>query len=124
MDKELATNVWQMSGFIKSYTAGILILKEGMVSFITANGEQFKVPLTDIKNTKWPALQLGYGVHLDVNGKTYKLTFIQPPGENSLDPGMITGIGRIAAGVESINTLTHLKDYKSHANEWKEVLKN
>jgi hypothetical protein len=124
MKKELATHVWQMSGFIKSYTAGVLILNDGMVSFLTEKGEQFKVPLSEVKNIKWPILQMGYGVHFDVNGKTYKFTFVQPPGENSFDPGMISDIGRIATGIESINTLAHLKDYKVHANEWKEVLKN
>jgi hypothetical protein len=123
MEKELATNVWQMSGFVKSYTAGLLLFKDGQVSFLTQQGQQFKVPLSEVQNIKWPALQFGYGVHLDVNGKTYKLTFSQPAGENSFDPGMITDVGRIAMGVDSIRGLMHLKEYKANANQWKEVFK-
>ena len=122
MEKELTTNVWSISGFLPSYKAGILALNNNMVAFITKKGEEFHVPLSDIKIIKWPKLQFGYGVHLDVKGKTYKLTFAQPNGENALDPGMITDFGRIAGGVDSIRGLLHLKDYKANANQWREVL--
>lgn len=122
MEKELISNVWAMSGWIVSYTPGILTLKGGLVSFVTAKGEQFSTPLTEIKNVKWPKMQMGVGVHLDVNGKTYKFTFMKPRGQDSLDPYMMTDVGRITGGISAINSLIHMKEYKVVAKEWREIV--
>jgi len=121
MEKELETKVWQMSGFVKSYTEGLLIFKEGKVSFLMQQGEQFKVPISEVKNIKWPFLQFGYGVHIDVNGKTYKLTFGEPRTPNPYDPGMMTDVGAIAGGVDAISKLRKYKIYKANAKQWKEI---
>lgn len=122
MEKELISNVWAMSGWIISYTPGILTLNNGTVTFLTAKGEQFNTTQDGIKNVKWPKLQMGYGVHFDVNGKTYKFTFMQPNGQSALDSGMVTSFGRIANGISAIKSLSHMKEYKAVANEWREVL--
>jgi hypothetical protein len=122
MEKELISNVWAASGWIVSYTAGVLTLHNGLVSFLTAKGEEFNIPLTEIKNVKWPKMQFGYGVHIDVNGKTYKFTFMQPNGQSRLDEGLITSFGRIANGVSAIKSLAHMKEYKQVAKEWREIV--
>lgn len=122
MEKEFVSNTWAMSGWIISYNAGILALSENMISFISARGEEFKVPLMSITNVKWPMLQLGYGVNFDAAGKTYKFTFMQPNGQSPLDSDAFVGFGRIAIGISAIKTLSRAKEYKTIANKWKEVL--
>ena len=122
MDKQLVSNTWPMSGWIVSYNAGILALSESMISFISAIGEEFKIPLTSITNVKWPMLQLGYGVSFDVMGKTYKFTFMQPNGQRPLSSDAFVGLGKIARGICAIKTLSLTKEYKTIANKWKEVL--
>ena len=122
METTIVSNVWAMSGWIVSYTAGILSLSEGEVSFYTAGGEQFRVPVSEIKNVKWPKLQMGYGVHLDVNGKTYKFTFMQPNGQSPLDSGIGTSFGRIANGLSALKSLSNMKEYKMAAKQWREVV--
>jgi len=122
MEKEIVSNAWSASGWIASYTAGILTLKEGVVSFFTASGEEFNIPVTEIKNVKWPMLQMGYGVHFDVNGKKYKFTFMQPNGQKKLDQGLVTSFGRIVNGVSAIKSLAHMKEYKQVAKEWRGIV--
>ena len=122
METTIVSNVWAMSGWIVSYTPGILSLSEGEVSFFTAGGEQFRVPVSEIKNVKWPKLQMGYGVHMDANGKTYKFTFMQPNGQSPLDSGMGTAFGRIATGLSALKSLSNMKEYKTAAKQWREVV--
>ena len=122
MEKELVSDVWAMSGFFVSYTPGILTLKNDVISFLTANGEQFSTPLAEVKNVKWPKMQMGLGVHIDVNGKTYKFTFMQPSGQSRLDQGLVTSFGRIANGVSAIKSLSHMKEFKQVAKEWREIV--
>ena len=122
METEFSSNTWAASGWIISYKAGILVLKENMISFISAKGEEFKVPLTAVTNVKWPKLQMGYGVHFDAAGKTYKLTFMQPNGQSPLGSDAFGGLGSISYGISAIKTLSHAKEYKAIANKWKEIL--
>ena len=122
MEKELVSNAWALGPFT-ACTPGILRLNEGVVTFFSAKGEEFSTPVTAIKNVKWPWLQMGYGVHLEVNGKKYKFTFLQPARETMLDPSMMTDFGRVANGASSINSLIHMKDHKPVAKAWREVLR-
>ncbi len=118
----LTSNAWSMSGLIISYTAGLLTLDNGMVSFNTAKGEQFQVPLSEIKNVKWPKLQMGYGVHMEVNGKKYKLTFFQPAGQSTYTAQFNGDYGRIGNISDIVNRISGMKDFKISAAEWRAVL--
>lgn len=122
MEKELNNYVWLMSGFIISYNAGRLWLKDDRVTLITRKGKEFDVPLNEVKTIKWPKLQMGFGVHIEVNGKTYKITFGQPQGETTIDEQDPNYYNEYANMADSINRIGHLKDYKANANAWREVL--
>ena len=122
MENNISSDVWSASGWIASYTRGLLTLNNGILRFNTDKGEEFAAPLAALQNIKWPRLQMGLGVHFEVNGKKYKFTFMEPASERMVDPGGFTDFGRIANGFSAIKAMSHIKDYKAVAKQWREII--
>ncbi len=122
MSQDLASKVWLMHGVFGGAAPGMLGFKDGTVSFETPQGEVFNVPLTGLKEVKWPTLQFGLGFNAVVNGEKYKFTFMKPNGAADLD-GSFIGFTRIGRGIESMATLAKWGDSKAQAKLWKELLK-
>jgi hypothetical protein len=127
MQDEIKSKVWQLKGIFNIGTPGMLILKDGFVSFMTEEGEKFKVPLQEIKDVKWPFLQFGLGLHAFINGQKYKFTFMKPNGASELDASALDGLfklGGLGNGVDSIATLANMGNNKRSAKQWKAILGN
>ncbi len=125
MSQEIISKVWQLHGALTVATPGILALQDGMASFETEDGEAFHVPLSDVKEVKWPFLQFGLGFNATINGQTYKFTFMKPNGAPQLNDSSILGglrFTRIGRGVDAAATLAKWGDNKKSAKEWKAVL--
>ena len=118
MEQELISKVWQLHGALAfgGVTPGLLRLKESKVSFINAEGEQFNVPVTEIKEVNWPFYQFGLVFTAVINEKKYRFSFAEPSNVNTADnaaekfAGLINDLGIISSG-------------RVAANEWKAVLK-
>lgn len=125
MEQEIISKVWLLHGTFGGASAGLLILGEGKVSFVTAEGEHFNVPVTEVKEVKWPFLQFGLGFNASVNAQKYKFSFMKPNGAPELDDstlGQLARFTRIGRGVDSIATLAKWGDSKKTAKQWKAVL--
>jgi len=127
MEQELVSKVWQLFGLVGRVIPGLLMWKNGQVTFLTEDGMQFNVPLAEVKNIKWPFLRMGLGFDAVVNGKKYKLSFTKPnPSAPELDDTAsdqllrLTDQGRF---FDSIKTLRNLKTDKATTKTWKEILK-
>ena len=127
MEQELVSKVWQLFGLVGRVIPGLLMWKNGQVTFLTEDGMQFNVPLAEVKNIKWPFLRMGLGFDAVVNGKKYKLSFTKPnPSAPELDDTLgdqllrLTDQGRF---FDSIKTLRNLKTDKATTKTWKEILK-
>ena len=127
MEKELVSKVWQLFGLVGRVIPGLLIWNEGQITFLTEEGTQFNVPLTEVKDVKWPFLRMGLGFDAFVNGKKYKFSFTKPnPSAPELDDTVgdqllrLTDAGRFW---DSIGTLSNLKTDKATTRTWKEILK-
>ncbi|MGI8580696.1 MAG: hypothetical protein ACR2KX_00745, partial [Chitinophagaceae bacterium] len=77
MDQEIYSKVWHTKGVFTIATPGLLILENGNVSFITEAGDQFRVPVAEIKEVKWPLMLFGLGFKAMINGQKYTLTFMK-----------------------------------------------
>lgn len=125
MDQQIVSKVWQMHGALVVATPGLLIFDNGIVSFVTEEGEKFNVPLPEIKEIKWPFLQFGYGFNATVNGQKYKFTFMKPNTAPNLDDSTLTQLSRITTwgrGVDSVATLANMGKDKKTAKQWKALL--
>ena len=114
-----------MDGPFKVATPGMLIHTQGSVSFITEEGEQFKVPKSELKEVKWPFLQFGLGFTTVVNGKKYKFTFMKPNGARDLNASALDGmlnIGGLGQGVDAIASLAKWGSNKKSGKAWKALL--
>jgi len=122
MEQELLTKVWRMQGLLSTPTPGLLILADGHISFVTADGEMFSVPVSDIKDVKWPFIQFGLGFNSTVNGTQYKFTFMKPNGAADIDSSALDGLtafSRIGRGIDAIATLSKWGSNKQAAKQWK-----
>ena len=127
MEQELVSKVWQLFGLVGRVIPGLLMWKNGQVTFLTEDGMQFNVPLAEVKNIKWPFLRMGLGFDAVVNEKKYKFSFTKPnPSAPELDDTLgeqllrLTDQGRF---FDSIKTLRNLKTDKATTKTWKEILK-
>ena len=125
MQQQLVSKVWQIAGTFGGANPGLLILDNGYVSFVTAEGEHFNVPISEVKDVKWPFLQFGYGFNATVNGSTYKFTFMKPNGAAELNESNISqlaGLTRGGRGVDAMFTLANIGKDKKTAKEWKAIV--
>lgn len=127
MAQELISRVWQIHGLIGQVTPGLLILDNAHIQFITEEGTQFHVPVTGLKNIKWPFLRMGLGFDAIVNEKKYQFSFAKPnPTAPELDDTLIEPILRFTDGGrlwEAVKSFKNLKADKQTTKEWKKVLK-
>ena len=124
MEQKLLTKVWQMGGLLSAPTPGLLILSDGHISFVTGDGEKFSVPVSDVKDVKWPFLQFGLGFNSTVNNTQYKFTFMKPNGAAEIDNSAMEGLtafSRIGRGIDAIATLSKWGSNKEAAKQWKAV---
>lgn len=118
MEQELISKVWQLHGALAlgGVTPGLLILKEAKISFISAEAEQFNVPVSEMKEVSWPFYQFGLVFTAVVNEKKYRFSFAEPGNVNTGDnaPEKINLL---------INNIDLISTGSSAAKEWKAVLK-
>jgi len=125
MDQEIYSKVWHSKGVFTIATPGLLILENGNVLFITEAGEQFNVPVTEIKDVKWPFMLFGLGFKAMINGQKYTLTFMKGASDPELDDTTLDQFSRLTTfgkGVDSIVTLANWGKSKETAKQWKDVL--
>ena len=125
MQEEITSKVWQMHGALSVATPGLLIFNEGQVSYITEQGEQFNVPISEVKEVKWPFLQFGLGFNATVNQNVYKFTFMKPNTASDLNDSTVNELlrfTRIGRGVDAFATLSKWGDNKKSAKQWKTIL--
>lgn len=125
MDQEIVSKVWRMHGALSVADPGLLIFSEGKVSFVSPQGEHFKVPVSEIKDIKWPFLQFGYGFNATVNGEKYKFTFMKPNTAPELNDSTLTQLSRftqLGRGIDAFGTLAHMGKDKKTAKQWKALL--
>src|SRR5579884_1861366 len=56
-------------------TPGIMRLADGRISFKTARGMAFDVPVGDLRNVSFPGWNQGTAVKFKVNGRRYRIAF-------------------------------------------------
>ena len=126
MQGELVSKIWRIYGIVSEVTPGLLVWNNRLVSFITEEGKEFEVPVSEIKNIRWPFLRMGLGFDAEVNGEKYKLSFTKPnPTARELDDNLAEQIFRyidIGKFIDSIKTLSNLKADKATVRKWKEIL--
>lgn len=126
MSQEIVSKVWHLAGLFGVVTPGLLIYEGGNVHYVTDEGEQFGVKLSELQQVKWPFLRMGMGFDAIINGKKYQFSFSKP---NPTAPEMGDTNAEIllrAIGVgkfwEAIGTLSNLKTDKVTTKKWKELL--
>lgn len=126
MNPGLISKVWKISGLIGSVTAGVLVWKNGQVSFITEDGIQFQVQLREIKNIKWPFLRMGMGFDAEINGRKYKFSFAKPnasaPEIKIINGNPLPKVVFAGQYFDDVSSLMDVKANKAVAAQWKEVL--
>ncbi len=126
MSKDLVSKVWKLSGLFGSVLPGVLVWKKGRVLFITEEGVQFDVPLTSIKDLKWPFLRMRMGFDATINEKKYKFSFSKP-NPSAPEITIKTGSGLpdvLYSGhyMDDISSLRDIKKDKATTKMWKEIL--
>ncbi len=125
MSDELVSKIWEMNDplALTGVKPGLLILKEGNVSFVTEEGEQFNVPITEMKDVKWPFYEMGLSFTTHVNGKKYRFIFSDPvaSAEDNII-GKISSLPVLKVMALS-NALDAISVGKEAAHQWKALLK-
>jgi hypothetical protein len=109
---------------------GVLQFKDGKVSLTLGKGEQFCVPIQEVKNTQWIWFQQSYFFNITVNAKKWKLRFIVPTRSESY--------GDVSGTVQEPGNCLFMKDmfgedwqkivypqdndYKALVAKWKNIL--
>ncbi len=126
MSNELISKTWQIAGLFGKVTPGILVWKSLHVTYITDEGIQFSVPLSQIKDVTWPFLRMGLGFDAVVNGKKFKFSFSRPNSsvpEIDIVPGTpfpsVVSAGQYYDPASPIN---NLREDKATTKKWKEIL--
>jgi hypothetical protein len=117
MDPEIVSTAWRLHGALAlgGYEQGILKLTGGKISFATDEGEQFNVPLLEVRDVKWPFYQLGLSFTAVINDTKYRFVFASPFGNRN----------PITVGDEVnniLNTFTNITSGSDAAKKWKAVL--
>ena len=125
MDTEIFSKVWLQHGTFGGATPGLLTFSESNVAFATAEGEHFNVPVTEVKEVKWPFLQFGLGFSATVNGQKFKFVFMKPNGAADLDDSTLRHVARfipLGRSVDAMSSLSGLGANKKSAKQWKVLL--
>jgi hypothetical protein len=75
----MQTPIWQLIGLVSS-SPGLLTLGEGFLCFETAEGTQFRCPVSQIRDVKWPWYSFSCALNLNASGTKYRFSFARPNG--------------------------------------------
>ena len=119
MEEEIVSRIWLLHGALAlgGYEEGLLKFSNGNVSYITEDGEQFNVLLSEVKDIKWPFYQFGLTFTTVIREKKYRFAFADP------FPTRRTAflIDRFSSFLTDINGLTTGRDA---AKKWKAIFEN
>jgi hypothetical protein len=123
---ELISKVWKIAGLVGAVVPGALVYKKEEIIFITEEGIQFQVKLSDMYNIKWPFLRMGMGFDAEVYGKKYKFSFAKP-NVSAAEIKIIKGNPLpkvVSAGqyFDDVSSLLNMKTDRKTAKKWKEIL--
>ena len=124
--EQIISKVWLLHGTFGGSTPGVLMLNDGKVSFTTEEGEHFNVPVSEVKDVKWPFISFGMALNVAINGQKYKFSFMRPNGGADIGDSTLTQIGRftsVGRGMDAVTSLAKWGDTKKTSKQWKEVLK-
>lgn len=119
MAEEIVSRVWQLHGALAlgGYVEGVLRFSEGKASFITGEGEQFNVLVTEVKEVQWPFYQFGLCFTALINGKKCRFVFSDPfPASNTFFD--------IEKFRNLVNNLDAISSGRDAAKKWKAILEN
>ncbi len=123
---DLISRTWQIAGLFGKVTAGVLVWKKGLVTYIIEEGVQFSVPLSEIKEIKWPFLRMGLGFDAVVNEKKYKFSFSRPnssvPEINIVPGNPFPKVVYAGQYYDPTTPINNLKQDKDTTKKWKEIL--
>ena len=125
MGQKLISKVWRITGLFSNAIPGALVLQNGQVAFITQTDVQFNVPLSEMKDIKWPFIRMGLGFNAVVNDKKYKFSFSKP-NPSSAEITIINGnpLPKVifkSQHFDDISSLKDLKKDKATARLWKVI---
>lgn len=123
MNEEIVSKIWEMNDplALTGVKEGLLILKEGNVSFVTEGAVEFNVPITEMKDVKWPFYEMGLSFTVHVNGKKHRFIFSDPvasAANNIIGKIPISLIKLAAVSIE----LDAISVGKEAAHQWKAIL--
>jgi hypothetical protein len=106
-------------GMFGSVDPGLLIGRNGRVSFITTKKETlFDADLHDVR-ANWPWWEFGGGVHIRVAGQIYRLSLVRPPNEEDIE---LEGTSTSAlAGLDETG-ITSIGEGLAAGSDWKGYL--
>lgn len=126
MEEKIVSKVWLIKGLIGKVQAGVLVWKDRQVAFITEEGIQFNVPLTAIRDIKWPFLRMGLGFDAVVDGKKFKFSFSKPnpnaPEINVINRNPFPEVVFAGQYFDDISSLKNLKTDRATTKIWKVLL--
>lgn len=98
--------VWRLHGLVAS-EPGWMAFDNGTVVLMLEDDEgsaveAFAVPVSEIKDVKYPRAQMSAGCNFVVDGEKYKISFLQPQNTRMPGPyGAVQGAASIPAGRKS-----------------------
>ena len=110
-------------GMFGSVEPGLLIAREGRISFVTQTEKVFEAERHEI-GVNWPWWEFGAGVHLKVAGKTYRLSLARPPNAPDIDLGERGGLVStlVALGFMDRTGISSLGRAFASGKAWKSYL--
>lgn len=109
------------AGMFGSVEPGLLIAQEGgKISFVTQKQKVFETERHEI-GVNWPWWEFGGGIHLQVAGKTYRLSLARPPSAPDINLGekglLSTLVFRDPTGISSLGrAFANGKAWKNYFN--------
>jgi hypothetical protein len=125
MAQQLISKIWQISGLVGNAVPGILLWKNQEVAFITEKGIIFNLPISEIKEVKWPFLRMGLGFDAVINGEKFKFTFAKPnPSAPDIEYKTDIPFPKVFFAAQNFDDLSlrNLKADRAAAKAWKKIL--
>ena len=107
-------------GMFGSVEPGLMIAREGRISFVTQTEKVFEAERQEI-GVNWPWWEFGAGMHLKMAGKTYRLSLARPPNAPGIDLGERSGLVSALAALDSTGISSIGRAFAS-GKAWKSYL--
>ena len=107
-------------GMFGSVEPGLLIAREGRISFVTQTEKVFEAERHEI-GVNWPWWEFGAGMHLKVAGKTYRLSLARPPNTPDINLSERGGLVSTLAALDSTRISSLGRAFAS-GKAWKSYL--